>query len=404
MSATTQELRTATGYRWLILFFAWLTFLLSFVDRLTWGNAAVKVGASLGLPIAALGVFVTAFYVGYVVFNVLGGLASDRIGGRLTLACSMTVLGICTFLFSFIHSVTAGLVLQAAMGLAAGADYAAGIKLIVGWFDRASRGRAMGFYMTASSLGVTITNATVPTLLAGMGWQTVYKLLGTVTVIVGVLALVLLRDGVQPAERRPSLAGDVGLLLRNRNILILALAGFGALWGTWGFAFWANALMIKGRHLTTVEAGGVLAMAGAAAVVGKLIVGMISDWLGGNRDKALIIIILAGFTAMLLIFGTLTGKAAFEIAAPFIGFFAFVYSPLTASVVAKAAGARLAGSASGLTNAFWQLGSMIVPIVVGVVFQTTGSFLAAFAALAAGPFLGAICMLFVRREAPVTPG
>lgn len=403
MSAPAQDLPAALGYRWVILFFAWITFLLSFIDRLIWGNAAVSVGASLGLPIAALGIFVTAFYVGYVVFNILGGLACDRIGARLTLSLSMIVLGACTFLFSFVPSVSVGLALQTAMGLAAGADYAAGVKLIVGWFDRGTRGRAMGLYMTASSLGVTVTNATVPTLLTGFGWQNVYKLFGIVTIIVGLLALWRLRDGPQPIARRGRSCSDLVLLLRNRNLLFLALAGFGALWGTWGFAFWTNALMIHGRHLTPVDAGMVLALAGAAAILGKPVIGLVSDWLGGGYNKALIIAVLLGFTAMLLVFGSLQSTLGFEIAAPFIGFCAFVYSPLMAAVVAEAAGLALAGSASGLTAGFWQLGSMIVPLVVGVVFQSTGSFPAAFGTLAAGPFLGALCMLFVRtgeRHAP----
>jgi len=50
-------------YRWVILFIAWIAFLLSFIDRLAWANVAVSVGESLGLTVAVLGVFVTAFYV-----------------------------------------------------------------------------------------------------------------------------------------------------------------------------------------------------------------------------------------------------------------------------------------------------------------------------------------------------
>jgi nitrate/nitrite transporter NarK len=101
---------------------------------------------------------------------------------------------------------------------------------------------------------------------------------------------------------------------------------------------------------------------------------------------------------MLLVFGTLHDRIAFEIAAPLLGFGAFVYSPLLAVMVADAAGASLAGSASGLAASFWQLGSMIVPVAVGVVFQDTGSFVAALAMLAAGPALAVICMLFVREH------
>ena len=63
-------------YRWVILFIAWIAFLLSFIDRLAWANVAVTASESLGFTVAALGVFVTAFYVGYVASNASSWTAS----------------------------------------------------------------------------------------------------------------------------------------------------------------------------------------------------------------------------------------------------------------------------------------------------------------------------------------
>lgn len=384
-------------YRWVVLFIAWLSFLFSFMDRLTWANVAVSAGQSLGMSIAQLGVFVTAFYVGYVICNAVGGVMSDVIGGRATLTISMLSLGVATFLFGFTSSLTMGIALQAVMGLAAGADYASCIKLIVNWFDRGSRGRAMGLLLIASSLGVTATNATVPTLAVWFGWRGVYQALGIATVLIGVIAYALLRD--RPGDRpvAAAKAPPIGPLLRDRNVILLTLGGFGAFWGTWGFAFWANALMIRGHHLSAVEAGLIMTIAGVAAMIGKPLIGFVSDWLGG-QEKWLTIATLTLFAVMLLTFGTLHDKLAFQIAAPLIGFGAFVYSPLMAVMVADAAGTALAGSATGLTASVWQLGSTIVPIVVGVVFQETNSFMAAFAMLAAGPALAVLCLLFLRAR------
>jgi sugar phosphate permease len=388
------------NYRWVILFIAWLSFLLSFVDRLTWANVAVSVGGSLGLPVAALGIFVTAFYAGYVVCNALGGIASDRIGGRLTLTLSMLALGFSTMAFSFTTNVAFGLAVQGLMGLAAGADYACCIKLIVAWFDRTTRGRAMGVLMVASSLGVTATNAVVPTLAATFGWQGVYRVLGLLTLAVGGAAFLLLRD--RPPGAPPTVQPTLSLrpLLDNRNLVLLGLTGFAALWGTWGFAFWANALMIKGRGFSPVDAGFIVSLIGIAAIIGKPLIGLLSDWLGGRR-KWLTFATFVLFAVMLMVFGTLTDKREFQIAAPFVGLGAFLYSPLMAAMVAEASGVLLAGSAAGILGGFWQLGSVIVPVVVGVVFQSTGSFLAAFATLAAGPVLAAVCLLFV-HESPRT--
>jgi nitrate/nitrite transporter NarK len=68
------------------------------------------------------------------------------------------------------------------------------------------------------------------------------------------------------------------------------------------------------------------------------------------------------------------------------------------ALIPQLAGVRLAGTAAGVTNAFWQLGSTVVPVVLGVVFQSTHSFFAAFATLAAGPLLGMLLMIGMRED------
>lgn len=390
------EIIAADGYRWVILLVAWVSLLISFVDRLAWGNVAISVGQSLGMPVAALGIFVTAFYVGYVIANFIGGLSSDWLGPRIVLTGAIIPLGLFTLLFGFTTSVTMGLAVQALMGLAAGADYSACVKLITTWFDKRKRGFAMGLLLTASSLGVLVTNAIVPTILQSISWHAVYQILGIATVVIGILSYILLRDKPPGAQVVVTTRPDIWGLLKNRDLVFLALAGFGAFWGTWGFAFWANALMIRGHALTPVSAGLVVALVGAGAIAGKPIVGLLSDLFGGVR-KIPIIICLVAFGAILLVFGLLTTELQFRLVAPFLGVAAFVYSPLMGAMVAETVGVSRAGGATGVTAAFWQLGSVIVPVVVGVAFQATGSFYFAFVTLAAGPLLGALCMIFVRE-------
>jgi sugar phosphate permease len=385
------------SYRWIILLIAWISFLISFVDRLAWGNVAISVGQSLGMPVAALGIFVTTFYIGYVIANFIGGFSSDWLGPRVVLAGAIIPLGVFTLLFGFTTSITMGLVVQALMGFAAGADYSACVKLITAWFDKRNRGFAMGLFLTASSLGVVVTNAVVPTILQTISWHAVYQILGSVTILIGISSYVLLRDKPSDEPVVITTKPDLAILLRNRDLVFLALAGFGAFWGTWGFAFWANALMIRGHGLSPVSAGFIVALVGAGAIAGKPIVGLLSDWFGGVR-KIPIIICLVAFGAMLLLFGMLSTELEFRVAAPILGVAAFVYSPLMGAMVAETVGVQRAGSATGVTAAFWQLGSVVVPVVVGLAFQATNSFYMAFVTLAAGPLLGALCMVFVEER------
>jgi sugar phosphate permease len=357
----------------------------------------------------AVGAFVTAFYIGYVVSNAVSGFTTDIIGARITLGIGLVLFGVLTGAFAFTSSFASGAAIQMLMGLASGVDYAAGVKLNTTWFARAQRGTAFGFYMTATSLAVIVTNATVPALSARSSWRGAYELLGAGTIVVGIVSLALIRNGNNPSNpnnastaRAASVtvvrrSPEFSLLLAKPSLGLAALAGFGAMWGTWGFTFWANALMVRGRGLHTAEAAGIMVLFGIGAVIGKPIVGMVSDWLGGRR-KVLTIACLAGFAPALLVFGWSDTASAFRSLAPVLGVFAFIYSPLMGTMIAEIAGAELAASATGVTNAFWQLGSVTVPVVVGAVFQATSSFHAAFATLAAGPALAAIVMLFVQAD------
>jgi sugar phosphate permease len=385
------------SFRWTVLFFAWAGLMLSTVCRLAWGTLALPAGQSLGLPIAALGIFVTAFYAGYVLSNVIGGVTTDRVGGRITLTASLVGLSVATFCFGYVPSLGVGLALQCVMGLTAGADYAAGVKLVSTWFAKGERGRAVGLLMSASSIAVIVTNAVLPTVVANIGWRHTYHGLGVCALILAVLTAAIVRNHAA-AEPASNAQAPRTTKLFTRNFVLLALAGCGAFWGTLGFASWAISLMVKGHHIAPVQAGFIVAIAGVAGLVSKPSVGWLSDKLGGRR-KALTVASLLVFFVTLLAFGQLSSIEAFRIAAPFIGIGAFVYSPLLVTLVAEQSGIHRAGSAAGITNAIWQSGSALSPAAVGLVFQASQSFELAFTVLALGPLLGAICMLFVNEHA-----
>ncbi|NUP00661.1 MAG: MFS transporter [Nonomuraea sp.] len=387
--------RTASGYRWVVLLLCWASFTMTSVDRSTWGPASSSVGEALGVSLAGLGVFATAYYIGYVISNAGGGVLTDWLGARNVLAGSLFVAGGFMLLFGSSTSAAMGIAFQALIGLFAGADYAAGVKLVTIWFGEKGRGTAMGVFMTATSLGTVIANAVVPRLIQWHDWQTSYHLFGGVSMALAVLCLLLIRNG-GTAEEAPG-KPDLRPLMGNRDLLLLGLAGFGGLWGTYGFITWSNTLMIKGNGIDPITAGTVVVVFGIAAVICKPLVGLVTDLIGKGR-KAPTIAVLLFFVAALLVFGAMDSATAFLVVAPFLGLGAYLYSPLMVAMIPGLSGKRLAGSAAGATNAVWQLGSVIVPVVIGAIFQATGSFYAAFVALAAGPLVGAALMFFVREQ------
>jgi sugar phosphate permease len=390
-------------YRWAILAIAFLVLLTSFSIRLALSTATTALGEELALTATAIGAFVTAFYIGYVAANAAGGIAADRIGARRAIWLAMAALSVFTFGFGWVTSAAAGLAVQAAMGLSAGVYFSATTKLVGAWFPARERGRAFGIISMPSSMAVIIANSVYPLIIAAYSWQMLYHVLGIYVAVVTLLCFLLLRDAPQAAAVAAPPPQPTGAAIReilgNRDFILLAIGGFCGSWGTWGFAFWANALLVKGHGLTGIQAGQITAIFGIGALVAKPLYGWASDLLPVPR-KYMVVACYAAFAAMLMLFGLLD-TGLLRIAAPILGVTAFVYSPIMSALLTEMIGKRSVGTAAGLMNAFWQTGAVIVPLAVGGVFQATGSFIAAFTVLAAGPAIGSLCMLFIRetREA-----
>jgi sugar phosphate permease len=326
--------------------------------------------------------------------NVCGGLLTDTIGARRTLTFSLLPLGIATYLFGYTSSLTMGIVLQIIMGLTAGADYAAGIKIIASWFSK-ERGLAMGLYGTATSLAVVVSNAIVPTLSQTYGWPIAFHILGLITGGWGVACFLLLRDTPTQATSTPITRGEVVALLKNRNMVLISAGGFCGFWATVGFGAWANALMTKQYGISPVKAGAILAVFGVGALISKPVLGIMRDLFGRRSAKVLPIGCLLCFSALLVAFGQCSSETMFYIVAPILGAAAYGYTPLLYVLITEAAGIRSVGAASGLSNATWQLGAGLAPMAVGAVYGSTQSFSLSFYTLAIGPVIGALLLSFV---------
>lgn len=392
----------ADTYRWAIVLLCFVVMLTSFVIRIAWANAATSVGADLHLNSAMLGSFVTAFYVGYVIANTISGFFADRYGAKRVICLILVPLGLFVAGFGMIQSLVQGLVIQCCMGLMAGVNFSATSKLTAVWFASRERGRAFGILATASSISIIFANIFFPPFIAQYSWRTLYFVLGAVTILVAVMNLFLIREAPRivaagmAGDASPSFLSTARLFLRDRNFLLLGMAWFWALWATWGVTFWANALMVKGYGFSNVSAGQITALFGLGGLFAKPIYGLLSDLIPVPRKWMLFPCFLI-FAMMLIVFGVTKTEANLRLIAPVLGAFAFIYSPLTQAMLTELTTSRNVATASGMMGGIAQMGTVFAPLVVGFLFDHTGSFLAAFAALAVGPLIAAVCIASINE-------
>lgn len=388
-----------------VFLMVWAIYLLSFTERLALPPVLPLISKDLGLSATQAGSYMTAFYIGYVCTQLPGGLLTDRFGYRKVLMGSLLAIGGATALMYIVSSYEMGFFFRVLAGVGSGAVFSSCMRAIFEWFPGKGRGTAVGILQTATSFGLMFANLLVPFVAKEHDWRVAFLVTGILPLFVLVFAWLFLKEKRTASERaamRQTQSADfwkdVLSLTKNRNLMVLALTGFFAMAATWGTATWANTYMNKSLQIPLVMAGALMSTYGLAGALCKPISGILTD-IFYNKKKYLISILLFCLAPALLWFGTNTNVQMLYILIPVLGVFAFVYSPITNTLIGELVPLRLAGTAAGFVNSCWQLGSLFAPSVIGLALDlSNNNYFYAFAILALCAFLASMTILFIKQD------
>lgn len=383
---------------------SWLAFLCSFIDRLSWPPIIPMAAGELGLSAAEAGGFMSAFFFGYLLTQLPGGMLADRWGSRKVLLYSLFLMGIFTIGLALTTGFLQGIALRFLAGFGSGAVLAASVKGVYDHVSAEHRAMAMGFFMTSAPLGLLLANILSPLVALQYGWRSSFLLAGSITLAAFILAWMILPRRselrIVPAAGKSGIKFELKDMLTNRDLMLTAAAGFFAMWGTWGTLTWANAYMHQGLGLSLKQSGQTMALFGLGALIGQPIVGWLSDRLRQRRRQTSMVI-LTFFAGLLWLFGRNQDVQYLAVLTPLLGAGAFVFGPVLNTFISELVAARHVATAIGFCNGVWQVGSLISPVTAGMVLDRTGSYLGAFSILAAGPLLAVVLLAFVRTSGVV---
>ncbi len=380
-------------YRWMVLALTSACFLFTFIVRFTWPPLIPVVVPILKMNMSDAGAFMSAFYLGYVITQIPAGILGDRFGVRLLLGGSLVLEGITTYAMGSIDTYATGFALRVATGLGAGAVYAAASRALMEWFPPKERGTAFGVLLCAPSAGILVSSMSVPPLNTAFGWDSVFKIVGVATMLVGVVVYLLLRAS-QQTKTAGGMFDGFKVVFRNKDILLTALAGFFLMWVELGTATWTFA-HIKKLGFSLGMAGTVMTFYGLGGLLGPFVSGWLSDRIG--HRKQLLMISLLIIAPVTVIFGSQTTITALSIWGFVFGFTSYVANPHLTILISEFAGKQYAATANGTSNFFFQMASMIGPWILGWSLDLSGNFAVVWWLMAAGPVLGALLLI------PVNP-
>jgi sugar phosphate permease len=394
--ATLANKMVISSYRWVILFFAVLSFVLTFFCRFSWPPLIPVVVPVLHMSMSQAGAFMSAFYLGYLITQIPAGILADRFGVRAVLGFALVLGGAAQWAMGSITTFQIGFWLRIVIGLSAGAVMSCCVRAIVEWFPAKERGTAFGLLLAGPTVGLLLANYLVPALNSAFNWRMAYHIIGIAVILLGVSVYLFIRASDEQKQDQ-SLFGGIPAFFTNRDLILLGLAGFCLMWMEIGFASWANTYIKKQLGFSVKEAGLVLICYSIGGVLASPVSGWISDILG-NRKKIMIGSYLLAIPLTVL-FGY-QKSLTMLIAVGFIyGFISYCANPHLSLMIAEAAGKSRAATATGISNVMFQLSAMIGPFVLGWSIDVTKNFNSVWYLLAAGPLVGVLMLVGLRTPA-----
>ncbi len=148
-----------------------------------------------GLSSAQAGLIQSAWHAGYLVSLFAVGFLADRYGAKRTfLAASIAACASGLAFSLFADGFVSALLLHGLAGLCSGGSYTPGLTLVSERFPAVRRGRMMGYYLAAASLGYALSLWLSSVLVVTSGWRTALVACALGPLAASLLAAWVLRD------------------------------------------------------------------------------------------------------------------------------------------------------------------------------------------------------------------
>jgi MFS transporter, ACS family, glucarate transporter len=404
-----------------------LTFALSmllYVDRVAISTARGPITSELGLSDTQFGWVLSAFALGYALFQTPGGLIADRFGARLALTSVVTLWSVFTALTGMARTFVTLLVYRFLFGAGEAGAYPTCARAFYNWLPVAERGLAQGINFSGARLGAAFALPAIAWLVSTAGWRLAFFALGAIGFVYAGIWWWWFRDS--PEEHGSVTVGERSLIASSRPagatapsaspLRFATIVGSANVWIAMGqyfasnFTFffcltWLFPFLQRTYGLQATQAG----LLSSAPLVG----GAVGNWVGGalvdmlyRRGHLRISRQLPAVTGFLLAAAGLLGSLAADDMYPKVACLTLAVFGADMTLPPSWAfcidiGRSHAGTVSGTMNMAGNIGSFVTSLAFPYLLIWTGSpspFFVVGATLNAG---AALLWIAARPDRPI---
>ncbi|WP_175943590.1 MFS transporter [Caballeronia sp. BCC1704] len=420
-----------TNVRWKIFLLLLMLVSINYIDRAALSVAMPAISQEFSLTPERQGIILSSFFWTYLFMQVPSGMLADRLKPRALIAAATVGWGF----FQALGALSTGwfllLLTRLGLGVTEAPIYPGGGKLNALWLTQNEKTRGAALLDGGSALGSGVGAIVVATLMTVLGsWRAAFVVAGVGTILCGVWAWWYIRN--TPREH-PSISEEEAAYIERAHAeedanepkvaaggSLLRFFAYRSVWGMclshtctnlifFGLMTWLPTYLFKVHGFDLKSLGGATFLIFFCGFVGEVLGGQLADkWKASGAGANLV------YRSMMII-----GAAAVALSMLGVAFVKTPFLVVTLLCVALfflrwnggcnwATPAMLAtrartGTLNGIMNFVGNIAGIFVPIFIGYIVQTTGSYFLALMFFVAVAVFQVVSVLNInyQRKLPV---
>ena len=370
-------------YRWSTLESTFLGYATFYLVRNNLSTVAKDIEGALHYDHSMIGSILAVSAIAYGLGKFLMGSLSDRSNPRKFMAVGLLLTALCNFAFGGVADYTVHFFLWALNGFIQGMGWPPCGRSIGHWYSLRERGSIFAIWNVAHNIGGGIAGILAAYAASHFGWQAAFYFPGAIALVGSVYLFLRLKDtpqsvGLPPIEKfKNDYVNEESKLLdhekelktkelfidyifKNKYLWLFALANFFVYIVRYSMLDWGPTYLREMKGATLTGGGIAILIIEFGGIPSTILMGWISDKLGGRRGMVSLLCMIPIFAAFMGIYLNPPGRLWLDLTMlAIIGF--FVYPPVMLLGVSglDLTSKKAVGTAAGFIGLFGYIGRTV---------------------------------------------
>ena len=407
--------------RWQILESTFIGYATFYLVRNNLPVVSMEIGKSLHYSKGQIGDMLALTAIAYGVGKFVMGTWSDQSNPRYFMPLGLLLTALCNFAFAGVSSYPMHLALWTLNGLVQGMGWGPCGRSLGHWYSIRERGTVFAFWNIAHNVGGGLTGLIVAYSTVLLGWRSAFYVPGILAILCAIYLLLRLRDTPQSvglpsieeyrndypktgnAEREDELGTRellVDYILKNRYLWLFAGANFFVYIARYAMLDWGPTYLKEVKHASLGEGGISTAMLEFSGIFSTILMGWLSDKVGGRRGMVSLLCMIPVFLSFIGILYAPNDKLWLDLLLfGIIGFLIYPPVMLLGVTALDFSSKKAVGTAAGFVGLFGYLGRTLEGKGIGTLAEQYG-WNAAISAIVISTFLGIVLLSLTWKLSP----